>query len=1377
MNEAGDTRAETGQIIPLSGESAAKSNPVWPRKAMLRGAARPDLIRDETLGEIFRSSVAEHGARFAMVSDGVKLTYSEVEARALDVARGLMRAGIGPGAVVGLWGPRGPDLLIAQIGITFSGAAWLPFDADAPLDRINVCLADAEAKLLLTSESFAAKAGAAELPCKVATAADLADASDRREVRLRAPGLTREHPAYMIYTSGSTGMPKGIVITQANICHYLRSANEIYGLTRDDVVFQGASVAFDLSMEEIWVPYLVGATLFVASPAMMGEADRLPDIMDKAGVTVLDTVPTLLGLLARDIASLRVIILGGEACPASVAATWCRAGRQIYNSYGPTEATVVATIAEVLPGEPVTIGGPIPNYSCYVADDDCNLLDEGVEGELLIGGPGVAQGYLKRHKLTAEKFVANPFGDCAHDPILYRSGDAVLIDSEGNIVFRGRIDDQVKIRGFRVELGEIEAKVAAHDQIAQAAVVLRQDEGMDQLVAFVVAKRGIAQPGKALDIKSLRAALKAELPAYMVPARFEMIDDLPRLSSGKVNRNALKKLPLADVMVAEEQEEPQSPTEALLLAAAKRTLPPQAIPFDADFFTDLGGHSLLAARFVSIVRETRSLAGITLQDIYNARTLRALALVLDAKASQSGPAVSLAFEPPPLLRRFLCGLAQAVSLPFIFALQNAQWLSVFVSFMLFTSTDASILQETLSLLGIYISVHFITVIIAIASKWLIMGRTRPGRYPLWGTYYFRWWLTNDLVDLAHIGWLQGTPLMRFLLNALGADIGPDCIMAEADFGAIDLISMGAGTTTGGKLIIANVRVEGNELVIGRVRIGADCNIGSSCIIENDVVIGDGVELRDLTSLPSGTVAPAGEIWDGSPGRKVGMVDFASLDAPAIASKTRRGVLMGLYVIMTTIIPPLGLLPILPAFWLFDHLADLNNLSPDDRTTYLVSLPFLSWPTAFMMMIFTVAFITACRWIILPQVREGKYSVHSGFYFRKWVVAQMSEITLDVLTSLYATVYMRMWYRLLGSKIGKGSEISTNFAGRYDLVEIGDKCFIADEVVMGDDDIRRGWMTLKRVRAGSQVFVGNSAVVPSGSNLPDNVLIGIKSKPPANELMSPGDTWFGSPPIKLPVRQRFDAGGANWTYEPTMSKKVLRAVFEAVRSSLPTMLSITFGFWIIDLISQPLFDGNYVRVIIEFVLASMFMSTMLTAIVIALKWITMGRYEPCAKPMWSWWAMNTEAVAVIHFDLAGKSLLSHLQGTPFLPWVLRLYGVKIGKGVYMDSADITEFDCVTIGDFVSLNSGSALQTHLYEDRVMKVGRVKVGNGVTVGAGATVLYDTNVADFARLGPLTLVMKGESIPADTSWIGAPAVPMLLGRSEAVGVTAPGELRAAAA
>jgi non-ribosomal peptide synthetase-like protein len=280
------------------------------------------------------------------------------------------------------------------------------------------------------------------------------------------------------------------------------------------------------------------------------------------------------------------------------------------------------------------------------------------------------------------------------------------------------------------------------------------------------------------------------------------------------------------------------------------------------------------------------------------------------------------------------------------------------------------------------------------------------------------------------------------------------------------------------------------------------------------------------------------------------------------------------------------------------------------------------------------------------------------------------------------------------------------------------------------------------------------VVPPGAVIPTGALIGIKSKPPANEEMSPGDTWFGSPPMKLPVRQKFDAGGY-WTYEPPRWKKFMRAVFEAVHISLPTMLFITFGTWAVEVIATPLLAGDYVDLAWIFVAFSVAISVAMTAVVIIVKWVTMGRYTPVVKPMWSFWAMRTEAVAVMYWGLAGRVLLEHLCGTPFLPWVLRLFGSKFGKGVYMDMTDITEFDCVSVGDFAVLNPLSALQTHLYEDRVMKVGRVHVEAGVTVGSGSTVLYDTRVGQFARLGPLTVIMKGEAIPANSEWIGAPAQP----------------------
>ncbi|KAB1069523.1 Pls/PosA family non-ribosomal peptide synthetase [Methylobacterium planeticum] len=1330
-------------------------------KAFLRGPVQPELIRDEVLPEIFLATAAARPDHPALI-DGSRadeagphphLTYAEVVARAGAIARGLAHRGIGPGDVVGLWMARGPDLLVAQIGITLSGAAWLPFDAEAPADRVAVCLTDAAAKALLVSPTL--RPGAPDA-APALTLDALADGppADAALPDLRAAGLTPEHPAYLIYTSGSTGVPKGIVISHANICHFLRSGNALYGMRGDDVVFQGASVAFDLSMEEIWVPYLVGATLFVASPAMMGDVEALPGILTRAGCTVIDTVPTLLAMISQDLPSVRLVLLGGEALPEPLVARWATPSRKLFNTYGPTEATVVATAAEMRPGVPVTIGGPIPNYTVYVADEALNLLAPGQQGELLIGGPGVARGYLQRPELTAEKFVANPFTDDGADPILYRSGDAVTLDAAGNILFQGRIDDQVKIRGFRVELGEIEARIQAQPGINQAAVVLRQDDGVDRLVAFLVPERGAE-----LDRAALRQTLAAQMPPYMVPGHFESVQVLPRLTSGKVDRKALRVAPLTVAAVEGEQEPPANDTEAALLAAANQVFGAQPIPLEGDFFADLGGHSLLAARFVSAVRESPALAAITLQDVYARRTLRAMSEALIERNGGAGSEAAirdLSFAAPPLLRRALCGLAQAVALPVVIALATSQWLGIFVTYLLLTGGSLGFFGELGVLLLVYIAINAVTACIAVAAKWLILGRTRPGRYPLWGVYYYRWWLTQRLTPLVHVKWLQGSPAIVIYLRLLGAKVGRDALISDIDIGAPDLLRIGDGASLGGRLVIANAEVVGNELVIGTVSIGGDVAIGTSCVISHDTVIGDQAEIADLTTIPSGTRVGAREIWDGSPGRKVGIADPSVLPDPAPAGTGRRAAFLAAYTLLLAAIPAVGLLPIFPAFFIFDQISDsLGDLTDIDYHWYL---PLLTWPTAMLMTAGTVLLIAGIRWIILPRRRSGTYSVHSGFYLRKWTVALAAEVTLETLSSLFATVYMRAWYRLMGARMGQGAEISTNLGSRHDLAEVGARNFIADEVVYGEEEIRRGWMHLHEARTGARVFVGNDAVVPPGAVIPDDVLIGIKSKPPANAMMAPGETWFGSPPIKLPVRQKVDLGSLAQTYEPGLGPKLRRGVFEAFATSFSPMLYITLAITAIDWYFYPaILAGDWVGLAVSFVVVSVAIAMIQSSAVIGLKWLLMGRYQPGMRPMWSWWAMRTEAIAVAYWGLAGKVLLEHLQGTPFLPWALRLFGVKVGQGVCMLTTDITEFDCVTIGDYATINRTSALQTHLYEDRIMKVGRVAVGRGVSVGAFSTVLYDTRVGDYARLRPLTIVMKGESIPAHSEWEGAPAVPVV--------------------
>jgi non-ribosomal peptide synthetase-like protein len=418
------------------------------------------------------------------------------------------------------------------------------------------------------------------------------------------------------------------------------------------------------------------------------------------------------------------------------------------------------------------------------------------------------------------------------------------------------------------------------------------------------------------------------------------------------------------------------------------------------------------------------------------------------------------------------------------------------------------------------------------------------------------------------------------------------------------------------------------------------------------------------------------------------------------------------------------------------------------------LPFLAWPTAFVLTIVSVIIIIALRWTLLPRVRAGRYSIFSGLYFRKWVMALATEVLLETLNSLFATIFMPYWYRAMGAKIGKGSEISSNFAGRYDLIEVGKNNFLGDEVIFGDEEIRGGYMTLKPVKTGDRVFIGNDAVIEHGAMIADDTLIGIKSKLPASLTTEPADIYFGSPAIKLPNRQRVHVG-EHETYRPSRQFVIARLIFEAFHTSLPTALFIALGYITADIMSEPLDAGALGPSLAIFLSSGLVIAFVLILFSVALKWLLMGAYRPNMWPMWSWAALRSEAIAVVYGGLVGKTSLEFFRGTPFLPWFLRLYGTKIGQGVYMDCTDLTEFDCVSIGDFCVLNDHSVLQTHLYEDRVMKVGRVSIGKGVSIGTGATVLYDTHVGDYARIGQLSVVMKGEVVPAHTQWAGIPPAP----------------------
>jgi len=502
---------------------------------IFNGLSCPELLREETLADILRQTARRSPNHTALKFGDKVVSYAALLVSADHVALALARLGNGPGATVGLWLPRGIDLLTAQAGIALNGAAWLPFDADTPVDRIALCLRSAAAEGILTTRAYLATLRTLDL---TAWAIEdlLADTAASGEVRAGSP----TDKVYVIYTSGSTGTPKGIAISQRSVCHFLRSENQVLGIRSDDIVYQGFSVAFDMSFEEIWISYLVGATIWIAPPEIVGDPEALVSALDRNNITVLHAVPTLMSLIEGELPKVRLINLGGEACPPTLAAHLARPGRQLFNTYGPTETTVTATISILTPDEEVSIGRPLPNYGALIVDESLRLVRAGEVGQLAITGPGLALGYVGLPELTASKFIANPHAYTPEGSPMYLTGDLARMREDGAIICLGRLDDQVKIRGFRVELGEIETRLSALPGIGAAAVVLRTDNSLESLAAFVVPAAHAA-----IDTAMLRERLSAELPAYMVPASFEILPEMPRLSSGKIDRKTLQKLPLS----------------------------------------------------------------------------------------------------------------------------------------------------------------------------------------------------------------------------------------------------------------------------------------------------------------------------------------------------------------------------------------------------------------------------------------------------------------------------------------------------------------------------------------------------------------------------------------------------------------------------------------------------------------------------------------------------------------------------------------------------------------------------------------------------------------------------------------------------------------
>ncbi|GIG92288.1 non-ribosomal peptide synthetase [Plantactinospora endophytica] len=559
------------------------------RELLAAGTSGDAPVAEATWAELFQTQVCRTPDAPAVDSDGAVLTFAELDARAERLARTLVARGAGPERVVAVRLPASVELVVALLAVQKAGGAYLPVDPDLPADRLAAMLDG------------------------VACVVDASTAVDGSlpivEGSVPLPTANPASPAYVIYTSGSTGVPKGVVVTHAGLAALAAHQRERYGLGPGDRVLQFVSPSFDVSIVELCQALLSGACLVIPPARPVG--DELAQALAELRITHAHIPPAVLrGVPATDLPELRVLISGGESATPELIARWAP-GRMFVHAYGPTEATVDVTVHDCRPDAgpgPVPIGRPVAATRVYVLDGGLRLAPRGVVGELYIAGPGVARGYLGRPGATAERFVADPFGEPGGR--MYRTGDLARWRADGELEFAGRADDQVKVRGFRIEPGEIETVLCRHEGVARAAVVVREDRPGDRrLVGYVVADEdGTVEPA------ALRTRLAAALPEYMVPAAIVVVDSLPVTRNAKLD---LAALPVPDYGSAPAGRPPASPREELLCRLFGEVLGVE-VGVDDHFFA-LGGHSLLAARLVSLVREVLGVS-LTVRAVFEAPT-------------------------------------------------------------------------------------------------------------------------------------------------------------------------------------------------------------------------------------------------------------------------------------------------------------------------------------------------------------------------------------------------------------------------------------------------------------------------------------------------------------------------------------------------------------------------------------------------------------------------------------------------------------------------------------------------------------------------------------------------------------------------------------
>jgi non-ribosomal peptide synthetase-like protein len=1328
-----------------AGLDAINTQPRRPPEARRRDSVAPVApvapVDRGCLHELFEAQVDRAPDDPALLCGEETLSYRELEARSNRLARALRDRGAGPGKLVGLYLERSARPIVAVLACLKAGAAYVPIDPIHPGERVRHILGEAEITVLVTEGALAARAAALfEGP--------LVDLDDRAGELLgqsperlsgREIGVCPADLCYVIYTSGTTGRPKGVMTEHGSVRRFVHAFNEVCGLGPGDRVYQGFLLGFDGSVEEMWMAFSNGSALVVGDARAPRFGDELGELLARSGVTYLSTVPTVLTTLsgATSIPTLRLLVVSGEICPPELVNRWARAGLRMLNVYGPTEATVNTTAAECRAGRPVTIGRPLRGYELHVLDERMIPVPEGEKGELYVGGETLARGYLKQPELTAERFVPGRAVAGAASARFYRTGDIVRRNGDGELEFFGRIDGQIKLRGHRVELAEIESVLLEHPGIRAASARVFERDGLARLAACVVLRDASAP----LDRGEVLARLEARLPPYMIPGFLDVVAELPTLGSGKVDRGRLPAPISPLVREGGALRLPESELEARIAAVWAKVLGLPRVSIDDDFFRDLGGHSLVAAQGVTALRAALGRT-VDVRDAYDFPTIRGLARHLAARpavappaATRGGPTAApssrAVFEGLPRGARLGTATLQALSMYFLHGL-------VAVPLGGLILLTLGVLRGHVSpslLVGLAVATALLAwpalLALSVAAKWLVLGRYRPGEHPLWGFYYFRFWLVTTLQGLSGAGALAGTPLMPLYFRLMGARVGHRCTLDTALAAAWDLVTIGDDTSIGADTQLLGYRVEDGKLVLGRVDIGRRCFIGVHSALGLSVRMGDDARLDDQSLLPDGQAIGPGEAWRGSPARPAPVA--VPEGAPGPSSRRRRALFAAAHLALLELSGLLLLVPAVLVLGLWGH-AFLALGIPLGMAALIASVPAV--------VALYCVFLAGLKRLVLGRAEPGVHPVESVFYLRKWLSDELMKLSRSLLLPVYTTLYLPPWLRLLGARIGARAELSTLWYFAPELTCVGEESFCADGSILGGKRLFRGLCEVGVSRVGRRSFVGNSAVLPVGAGLGDGCLLGVQSIPPAGEPRTEdGTEWLGSPAFALRHRPRLGGFDDTVTFRPTRRLYLQRAAVDALRILLPAYLGLAaLGGYAAALQVSFAHLGAAATLALAPLLA-IALGLASTLAVVAIKKVAMGTFQPVIKPLWSTYVWLNEMVNGVYESVMARAIAPFL-GTPFVAPLLRLLGCKIGRHVYVATTHFSEFDLVEVGDHAALNLGAVIQNHLFEDRVMKSSRVTIGPECSVGNMAVVLYDSAMERGAALGPLSLLMKGEAL-----------------------------------